>query len=92
MEDLRRMLEHLAGVNQGEDAASAETEMNRGQVSHSPLLFPGTALLSVLMPDHESGGSAPRGGLYGSPNFPLPGQGPDNVGFVEVILLFKTET
>lgn len=49
------------------EESSTETEMNLGQVSHSPLLFPGTVLLSVLMSDHESGGFSPRGGPYGSP-------------------------
>ena len=64
-------------------------DMNQGKVSHSPLLFPGTALLSVLISDHEAGGSRPRGGFRGSPNFPSAGHTSDNLGFVEVIFLLS---
>ena len=45
------------------------------------------ALLPVLRSDHGLGST----GSYETPNFPLPGHRADKLGFIKVMLLFKTE-
>lgn len=56
---------------------------------HSPLFFIfGKALLPVSRSDHGLGST----GSYGTPNFPLPGGRSDRLGFIKVMLLFKTVT
>lgn len=67
MGNLKRVLEHLAGVNQGEES-SMKTE--KGTNRKFPILhfslFPGATLLSVLVSDHESGSTRPVGLLWNS--------------------------
>lgn len=56
---------------------------------HSPLFFIfRRALLPVSRSDHGLGST----GSYGTPNFPLPGGRSDRLGFIKVMLLFKTVT